>query len=132
MSILRRYRDYLAWLMSVAVACNIILAMVCCAPIGLAHSGAPGEALAGVLCTSGGLPASNPDGPSPGGHRSLHAQCVMCSHGPGGSLASLPVSVGTDVFAVLNGEAIAFQPEAFRGTSHFAFAEPSNRGPPRA
>ena len=133
---LRRQRDFLAWLMSVAVSCNIILAMLCCTPLGMAHDGGPGDDFAGVLCTtggtSGGLKAATPDGQQPVGHKTLHSQCVLCSQAPGGSLAPVPAPIDDQVFAANTGRNIAFAPEALLPSSHFAFAEPSSRGPPRA
>ena len=133
---LRRQRDFLAWLMSVAVSCNIILAMLCCTPLGMAHGGGPGDDFTGVLCTTGatasGLQAATPDGQQPSGHKTLHSQCVLCGHAPGGSLAPVPAPIDAQLFAANTGQNIAFGPEALLPSSHFAFAEPSSRGPPRA
>lgn len=131
---LRRHRDFLAWLMSVAVSCNIILAMVCCAPIGGAHGSqwADGDAFGSALCTSGALKNPNWDGQRVPSHTSLHSDCVLCSHAPGsGNLAS----AGPGEFALPGfdtSQQLAFPPEAQRAASHFAFAEPMSRGPPRA
>jgi Protein of unknown function (DUF2946) len=131
---LRRHRDFLAWLMSVAVSCNIILAMICCAPINLRHSsgGPEGEAIAGVLCTTGGLRPTAPDGKPPSGHQPLHSQCVLCSHGLGGSHVPLLKTADFAPDIIANVLPVFFQFEAALAPSHFAFAEPTSRGPPRA
>ena len=95
MGCLRRHRDFLAWLMSVAVSCNIILAMVCCAPVNGGHgSGRDASgAFAGSLCISGSLTSGPkslaPDGEPGSGHKALHSDCVLCAHAtPGVSTAT--------------------------------------------
>jgi hypothetical protein len=131
---LRRHRDFLAWLMSVAVSCNIILAMMCCAPINLRHSSGSLEAdgIASVLCTTGGLRPLTPDGKLPSGHQPLHSQCVLCSHGPGGLHVAPEVAANAYLVPLAQDQAIVFQPGAPLAPSYFVFAEPTSRGPPRA
>ncbi len=131
---LRRHRDFLAWLMSVAVSCNIILAMLCCAPIGRAHQSGPGtgDEFASVLCTAGGLKSLTSDGQRPSGHKMLHSECVMCSHAPGGLHGAPPMAANAVLVPVAQGQGVIFQPGASLAPSYFAFAEPSSRGPPHA
>ncbi len=130
---LRRHRDFLAWLMSVAVTCNIILAMVCCAPINPSHAGgfADGDGLASVLCTTGGL-KSLAGGEQPAGHNQLHSDCLQCSHAPGGSHVPPPLSAASVLIFLDGTEPATFAPEPPLAASYFAFADPTSRGPPRA
>lgn len=128
---LRRYRDCLALLMTVAVTCNIILAMLCCAPIGSAHSAAYGEGdlFASVICIS--VKRTLPDQPEPSGHRSLHSDCLRCL-GPSSIALEAPVpAVVASAGLPLAGEQTNDTPPSSPlNPSHFAFAEPVSRGPP--
>ena len=128
---LRRHREFLAWLMSVAVTCNIILAMVCCAPVAVSHAIEAGaDAFAGVLCTVGGVKAATPDGQTPVSHKGKHSECVLCAHAFGGSHIPLIASAIAGLAALAGMQFATFAREAPLGASYFTFAKPSSRGPP--